>query len=100
MLADFCSPIDGLCESGIVTVDVAVTVAPVGEMPEAVPMLVMLPRSTSSCVVVYVAVHVSDSPGSRVDDGQVIADRPGRGSVTSTECSVTLPVLVTGVARR
>ena len=38
--------------------------------------------------------HV-DAPGARVVTGQVIADRPGIGSVTVTALRVTLPVLVT-----
>ena len=53
-------------------------------MPVAVPVLLMLPRSTSAWVVVYVAVQVSDLPGSNVVLGQVTADRPDMGSVTLT----------------
>ena len=45
-------------------------------MPVAVPVLVMLPRSTSAWVVVYVAVQVSAAFGASDELGQVIADRP------------------------
>ena len=43
----------------------------------------------------YDAVHVVDAEGANVDTGQLTAERPGSGSVTSTEVNVTLPVLVT-----
>jgi hypothetical protein len=45
--------IAGCCAAGTVTVDVAVTVCPeAATVPEAVPVLVTLPRSMSACVVV------------------------------------------------
>ncbi len=72
------------------------TADPAGVVPVAVPMLVMLPRSTSAWVVVYVAVQTTDAPGaSAVTPLQSTADRPGIGSPTVTEVSVTLPLLVT-----
>ena len=51
MLADFTRPIRGL-HAGIDTVDVAVTFGPLGGVPVAVPVLVMLAASTSAWVVV------------------------------------------------
>ncbi len=41
------------------------------------------------------AVQVSEAPGASVVTEQLIADRPGIGSVTVTGFRVTLPVLVT-----
>jgi hypothetical protein len=80
----------------MVTVDVAVTVAPFGPVPEAVPVLVTLPLLTSACVVVYVAVHVLEAPGASVLTApQSMSERPGSGSVTPTDVKVTLPVFVT-----
>ncbi len=52
VLADFTREMDGVLVAGIVTVDVAVTVVPDGPVPEALPMLVTLPLSTSAWVVV------------------------------------------------
>ena len=37
------------------------------------------------------ALHVVKAPGARVVDGQVIADKPGSGSVMRTAVNVTLP---------
>ena len=42
-----------------------------------------------------VAEHVVDAPGARVVTGQVMADKPGSGSVMTTAVRVTLPVFVT-----
>jgi len=42
-----------------------------------------------------VAVQVSWAPGARVVVGQLIAERPGMGSVTSMVWAVTLPELIT-----
>ena len=72
-----------------------VTTGPVGGVPDADAVLMTEPASTSAWVIVRVAVHVADPPGANVVDGQVIADRPGNGSVIPTEVRVTLPVLVT-----
>ena len=52
MLAVLTTLMPGFDTAGIVTVDVALTGGPVGGCPVAVPTLVMLPRSTSACVVV------------------------------------------------
>src|SRR5262245_13361248 len=82
--ADLVRPIAGLCAAGIVTLDSAVTSAPTGGVPDAVPVLVMLPAFTSACVVVYVAVHVIDAPGASAVSGQLTLDRPECESVTST----------------
>ena len=40
-------------------------------------------------------MHVVESPGANVMTGHVTADRPGSGSATPTDVSVTLPVFVT-----
>jgi hypothetical protein len=79
----------------IVSEDEWVTTAPVGATPVAVAALLMLPRSMSAKVVVYLAAHISETSGLSVEVGQVTADRPGLESVTPTECSLTLPVLAT-----
>ena len=62
---------------------------------EAVAVLAIVPASTSAWVTVYEAVQVVDAPGARVAAAQVTADRPGNGSATPTDVSVTLPALVT-----
>ena len=82
---------------GAVTVaeSVAVTAAPTGGVPVTVAVLVNDPASTSACVTVYDAVQVVDAPGAKVATGHTTADRPGSGSATATDESVTLPVLVT-----
>ena len=72
-----------------------VTAGPDGGVPLAVAVLVMTPAFTSAWVMVRVAVHVVDAPGTSVVDGHVTADRPLSGSVMPTDVSVTLPVLVT-----
>ena len=72
-----------------------VTAGPLGGVALAAAVLMTDPASTSAWVIVRVAVHVADPPGANVVDGQVIADKPGNGSVTPTDTSVTLPVLVT-----
>src|ERR1700744_2330852 len=90
--AGFTSPIEGLCTPGTVTVDWAVTAAPVGGVPVAVPVLVMWPRSTSVWLVVTLAVQVSLAAGASVVVGQVMAVSRGAGSVTPTAVRVTLPV--------
>ena len=40
-------------------------------------------------------VQVVEAAGASVETGQLIADRPGMGSDTTTGFSVTLPVFVT-----
>src|SRR6516164_2630758 len=96
MFAVLTTEIAGMRVPGITTEDGAVTTTPVGEVPVAVPVLEMLPLSTSACVVVYVAVQVVDAPGaSVVMPPQLITDRPECGSVTPTAWRVTFPVLVT-----
>src|SRR5262245_33114889 len=71
------------------------TGVPSGARPVAVPVLLIDPRSRSACVVVCVAVHVTLSLGANVVTGQLIADKPDAGSVTSMLFTVTFPVLVT-----
>ena len=48
MLADFSRPMAAVWADDNVTVDVAETAGPAGGVPFAVPVLVMLPRSTSA----------------------------------------------------
>ncbi len=52
MLADLVRPMAADWADDSVTVDVAETAGPAGGVPFAVPVLVMLPRSTSAWVVV------------------------------------------------
>ena len=58
-------------------------------------VLVTPPALTSAWVMVRVALHVVEAPGARVVDGQLMADRPGCGSLMVMAVRVTLPVLVT-----
>lgn len=71
------------------------TVGPDGGVPDAEAVLMIDPAFTSVWVMVRVAVQVVDPPGANVVDGQVMAERPVRGSVTPIDVSVTLPVFVT-----
>jgi hypothetical protein len=57
----------------MVNEDVAVTAGPVGGVPLAVPVFEIDPASMSACVVVYVAVHVSEAPGASDRLGQLTA---------------------------
>ena len=52
MEAVFTIPMAGPCLAGTVTEEVAVTLVPDGEVPVAVPVLVIEPASTSAWVVV------------------------------------------------
>ena len=72
-----------------------VTSGPEGGVPVAVAVLLMAPALTSDWVIVRVAVQMTDAPGARVVDGQLMVDRPVSGSTTLTDVSVTLPVFVT-----
>jgi hypothetical protein len=94
-LADFTSWIDGRAAAGTRVVSVAVTAGPDGGSPLAVAVLAIAPASTSACVTTYVAVHVVAAFGASVLTGQVTGDKPACGSVTPTECNVTLPVFET-----
>ena len=87
--------IAGLRAMVTVAVSASVTVGPAGGVPAAVATLTIEPASMSACVTVYVAVHVVAAAGASTATGQVTGDRPGSGSVTATELSVTLPALVT-----
>src|SRR5581483_6505063 len=70
-----------------------------GCVPVAVAVFVTEPAFASACVVVYVAVHVSDAPGASELAGHEIADKvPVPVNVFSlivTLFNVVLPVLVT-----
>jgi len=68
---------------------------PPGGVPVAVAVFAIEPAFMFASVTVYVAVHVVDTDGAKVDTGHDTADKPGNGSVTPTDVSVTLPVLVT-----
>ena len=78
---------------GVVTDEVAWTVALVGVLPLAVAVLTTDPASTSACVSVYVFVQVVVAPGASELTGQLTV--PTFGSVTPTLVSVTLPVFFT-----
>ena len=60
---DFAKAILGAAAIVTVASSVSVTTDPVGGVPDTVAMLSTELRSTSACVTVYVAVHVTDSPG-------------------------------------
>src|SRR5262245_39495175 len=89
--ADFSISIAGDETAGMSTSDVSVTTSPDGGVPDAAPVLVIPPLSTSACVVVYVAVQVKVSPGASDVPGQLTSDNPGSSSFTATGSSVTLP---------
>ena len=74
---------------------VSVTAGPLGGVPVAVAVLRIEPVSMSASVTVYEAVQVVEIEGANVDTGHETTDRPGNGSVTPTDVSVTLPLLVT-----
>ncbi len=52
ILADLTTEMPGVWVAGMLKADEAVTVVPAGGVPVAVPVLLMLPRSTSAWVVV------------------------------------------------
>ena len=64
-------------------------------MPEARAVLATAPAFTSAWLMVRVAVHVVDPPGTKLFNGQVTEDNPGSGSLMAIAVRVTLPVLVT-----
>ena len=66
---------------------------PCGESADATAPFTTTPRSTSSCVRMYVPVHVVVPPGA-TDAGGHVTDATF-GSFTVMLCRVTLPVLVT-----
>ncbi|GAA3026299.1 hypothetical protein GCM10017559_60240 [Streptosporangium longisporum] len=75
-----------------------VTAGPVGGVPEAVAVLVMVPASMSAWVMTCVPLQVTDSCGASVVRGQVIG--PGvpeavETSVMATPVRVVLPMLTT-----
>ena len=85
-----------VCAIGVVVDELFdVTAGPEGGVPDAVAVLAIAPAFTSVWVIVRVAEQVVNAPGVNVVDGQLMADRPGSGSVMLTEVRVTLPVLVT-----
>ena len=72
-----------------------VMAGPLGGDPVADAVLMIDPAFTSVWVMVRVAVQVVEAPGANVVAGQVMADRPGIGSLMLRPVSVTLPVLDT-----
>ena len=68
---------------------------PVGPVPSAIAVFVTVPASTSLCVIVYVAVVVTTSPGASVLGVSVLLVRLSLMSVMFTSVSVTLPVFFT-----
>src|SRR3981189_2342081 len=71
-VADFASAIDGVWLAGTEAGDGGVvTGGPVGGIPVAAALSLTLPLSRSANVTLYVPVHVSDWPATRVDCGQV-----------------------------
>jgi len=64
---DFVNAICGADAIVTVASSVADTADPVGGVPDAVAVLSTNPWSTSACVTVYVAVHVTDSPGANAN---------------------------------
>ena len=87
--------IDGNRVAVTVAVSVSVTAGPLGGVPLAVAVFTIEPAFMFANVTVYVAVHVVEIAGANVDTGHDTADKPGNGSVTATEWSVTLPVFDT-----
>ena len=92
---DLSTVMPGVADAVTTALSVAVTAAPTGGAPLAVAEFVIEPLSTSDCVTVYDAVHVVAPPGANDVTGHETDDRPGNGSDTATDDSVTLPVFVT-----
>ena len=94
--ADLSTEIDGVWLIGSVLGSVSVTtVAPPGEVPVAVAVLLIAPALTSASVTTYDAEHVVNAAGAKLETGHVTANKPGKGSLTSTALKVTFPVFVT-----
>ena len=87
--------INGVRVAVTVAESVSVTAGPLGGVPVAVAVLRIEPAFMFANVTVYVAVHVVEIVGASVATGHDTADKPGSGSDTATELSVTLPVFVT-----
>src|SRR5262245_19699314 len=85
----------GVSTASTVVSESSANSVPSGARAVASPLLLIDPRSRSTCVVVYVAVHLPLSLGASVVAGQLIGDSPGAASVTSTLFTVRFPVLVT-----
>ncbi|MEU8385219.1 hypothetical protein, partial [Streptosporangium sp. NPDC048865] len=54
-----------------------VTAGPVGGVPDAVAVFMIVPASTSACVVTYVLVHVVEAPGASVVTGDALVAGQG-----------------------
>ena len=93
--ADLTTLIEGACVAVTVAESVSVTAGPLGGVPDAVAVFRIEPAFMFANVTVYDAVHVVDTEGANVDTGQLTTERPGNGSVTPTDVSVTLPLFVT-----
>jgi hypothetical protein len=100
-VADFTTEIAGAGGAVTIALDGCdVTEPPVGDVPDAVAVFVTAPAFTSACVITYVAVHVTDAPGS--NDGvagqlgvDIVPEPEKAPSVTVGFDRVMLPVLVT-----
>ena len=95
LVVDFEIVIVGDCTAGTVTVfdPTGAVGVPDGGVPTTEAVLITLPASRSACVTECAPVHVVEAPGASVVTGH---ETPAvRASLTVTEVTVTLPVLVT-----
>jgi hypothetical protein len=92
-VAVFTNSMVAVCVIGILSRACAAVVLPKGAVPIDVPVLVMLPASTSDCLTVYTVVHVVNSAGAN----ELIVHMVPVSllSVTTILDNVTLPVLLT-----
>ena len=90
------NPISGRCVAVTVAEEVtAASEVPLRRLAFNVAVLGIEPALRSAAVTARVAVQVISAPPLRADAGQVIADNPLRGSVTTMEFSDVLPVFFT-----
>src|SRR3954452_8775639 len=84
----------GFLLPGVLTSEHAFAAPPAPSSTQA--WLKKLPASTSACVTVWLAVQLIEAPGARFATGvDGVHTRFGAfGSVTSTSCNVTLPLLL------
>jgi hypothetical protein len=92
-VAVFTNSMVAVCVIGILSRACAAVVLPKGAVPIDVPVLVMLPASTSDCFIVYMAVHALLCDGAKVLIVHTVVDN--LLSVTTILDNVTLPVLLT-----
>src|SRR3982750_2960765 len=84
----------GFCEPGVVTSEHAFAAPPAPSSTQA--WLKKLPASTSACVTAWLAVQLIEAPGAKLATGvDGVHTRFGAfGSLTSTLCNVTFPLLL------